>query len=373
MKQNMLILTILTSVAALLSCSSGGSDDADVTPTATITCSTHQLTFAQAASSATVNVSVSKEWSIYSNETWISCSPSSSINTSETVTVSVTKNSEAAPRSGNLIVKSGTARDTIKVTQAGDVSADIKAPDGYTLVWHDEFDDALLSGGKPALPNTDNWTYEVANPGFVNSELQYYVAGVTNSGDTLAAVSNGTLKLKTAKISGNVYSIRMYGKKSTGWKYGYIEARLKLPTGVGTWPAFWMMPVNFTAWPDDGEMDIMEEVGFNPNVIVSSLHAKNHYAGNPKSGNTTCSTSQTEFHKYAMEWTATSIKFLLDDKVFYTYNNPGTGVGDWPYDAAFYVILNMAWGGTWGGQKGVDEKCLPTTYEVDYVRVFQKK
>ena len=222
------------------------------------------------------------------------------------------------------------------------------------------------------MPGSD-WEYQIANPGFVNNELQYYVAGVTSTGDTLAAITDGTLKLKTKKINENVYSIRMYGKKSTGWKYGYIEARIKLPKGKGTWPAFWMMPVNYTAWPDDGEMDIMEEVGYNPNVIVSSLHAKNHYGSNPKSGNTTCATSQTEFHKYAMEWTSSTIKFYLDDKVFYSYNNPGTGSGDWPYDAAFYVILNMAWGGNWGGAQGVDEGSLPTTYEIDYVRVFQKQ
>jgi len=356
---------------ALLGCSDDNDDPADK-PSVTITCSVHELSFDSNAGTATVDISVTNEWTIYSTGNWVSCSPGSSINTSETVTVTVEKNTEAASRTAALVVKSGSTRDTITVTQKGDVSEDIVAPDGYTLVWHDEFDDARLAGGKPAMPGSD-WTYQVANPGYVNSELQYYVSGITSSGDTLAYITNGTLKIKTAKIDGNVYSIRMYGKQSTGWKYGYIEAQIKLPSGKGTWPAFWMMPVNYTAWPDDGEMDIMEEVGYNPNVIVSSLHAKNHYGSNPKSGSISCSTSQTEFHKYAMEWTAKSITFYLDDEAFYTYNNPGTGTGDWPYDAPFYVILNMAWGGTWGGAQGVDESCLPTTYELDYVRVFQKK
>jgi hypothetical protein len=372
MKQKMITSTLFVSIVALLGCSGGGDDTDATTPSATITCSTHALTFEKAAATATVKVTCTREWAIYSTGEWVTCSPSSSVNTSETVTVSVQKNAAAAARTASLVVKSGTARDTIKIVQAGDVSTDIVAPEGYALAWHDEFDDAPLGGGKPAMPGSD-WTYQVANPYWVNSELQRYVAGITSADDTLAAISNGTLKIKTLKSGGDVCSVRMYAKQATGWKYGYVEARLKLPKGKGTWPAFWMMPVNFTAWPDDGEMDIMEEVGYNPNVIVSSLHAKNHYGNSPKSGNTTCSTSQTEFHKYAMEWTATSIRFLLDDKVFYTYNNPGTGKGDWPYDSAFYVILNMAWGGSWGGNQGVDESALPTTYEVDYVRVFQKK
>jgi hypothetical protein len=371
MKNKGYIVSVITMIVALLGCSNAGSDDPDEKPSVTITCSTNELSFDNKAGIATVDISVTNEWTIYSTADWISCSPSSSINTKETVTVSVEKNSEASSRTAALIVKSGKARDTITVVQAGDVSDDIVTPDGYSLVWHDEFDDARVAGGKPAMPGSD-WTYQVANPGFVNSELQYYVSGITSSGDTLAYITDGTLKIKTAKINGNVYSIRMYGKQSTGWKYGYIEARMKLPTGKGTWPAFWMMPVNFTAWPDDGEMDIMEEVGYNPNVIVSSLHAKNHYGGNPKSGSINCATSQTEFHKYAMEWTSSSITFFLDDKAFYTYNNPGTGTDDWPYNSSFYVILNMAWGGSWGGQQGVDESYLPTTYEIDYVRVFQK-
>lgn len=369
MKSKMYILCTLISTMTLIACSDGG-DDTKI-PSVTITCSTHKLSFTKNADTAAVSISVTDDWGIYSTGDWVSCSPSSSIHSTETVKVMVEKNSGSAARTAFLIVKSGSTRDTITVSQSGDVSDDIETPTGYTLVWHDEFNDARLPGGKPAMPGSD-WTYQVANPGYVNNELQYYVSGITNSGDTLAYITDGTLKLKTAKINGNIYSIRMYGKKSTGWKYGYIEARIKLPTGKGTWPAFWMMPVNYTAWPADGEMDIMEEVGYNPNVIVSSLHATNHYGNNPKSGNITCPTAQSEFHKYAMEWTESKITFYLDGQSFYTYNNPGTGTADWPYNSAFYVILNMAWGGSWGGAQGVDESCLPTTYEIDYVRVFQK-
>lgn len=373
MKKKMFISSLIATMAvAIVGCGGGGSDDSSASTTSTITCSVHSLSFDKAASSTTVTVSSSKEWTIYSNQTWLTCSPNSSIKSSETVTVSASKNSDLVSRSGYLVVKSGLAHDTIRVTQSGDEATDIVPPAGYKLVWHDEFNDASLSGGKPAMPGSD-WTYQTANPGWVNNELQYYVAGITSTGDTLASIKNGTLKLLTKKIDGKVYSVRLYGKQSTGWKYGYIEARMKLPKGKGTWPAFWMMPVNFNNdWPASGEMDIMEEVGYNPNVIVSSLHATNHYGSSPASGNTTCPTSQTAFHKYAMEWTSTKITFYLDDVAYYSYANSGKGSSDWPYTSAFYVILNMAWGGSWGGAQGVDESSLPTTYEIDYVRVFQK-
>jgi len=265
-----------------------------------------------------------------------------------------------------------TVKDTIKASQTVTVQTNITAPEGYQLVWHDEFNDTPHAEGKCTMPNSD-WEYEIAKPGWVNNELQHYVPGITHTGDTLAFISNGTLKLITKKIDKEVCSVRLYAKKSTGFKYGYIEARIKLPTGIGTWPAFWMMPVHYNNdWPASGEIDIMEEVGYDPNVIVGSLHAASHYGSSPASGRTTCSTSQKEFHKYAVEWTSSRITFFVDDKAYYTYNNTNKGHADWPYDAPFYIILNMAWGGNWGGAQGVDESALPTTYEVDYVRVFQK-
>lgn len=243
-------------------------------------------------------------------------------------------------------------------------------PKGYHLVWHDEFNNK--SGNKTAMPNSD-WEYQTAEPGWVNNELQYYVPGITNTGDTLAIVSNGTLKLITKMVDNKIYSIRLYAKKSTGWKYGYMEARIKLPKGKGTWPAFWMMPVDDKkGWPACGEMDIMEEVGYDPNIIVGSLHATDHFASHPASGRIKCENAQNGFHKYAMEWTPAKITFLVDDKPYYSYSNTNKGTKDWPYTTPFYIILNMAWGGNWGGAQGIDESALPTTYEIDYVRVFQK-
>ena len=136
------------------------------------------------------------------------------------------------------------------------------APDGYSLVWNDEFD----TGNEL---NSEYWTHEVKNAGWVNHELQNYVNHITPGGSYVTELRDGKLRITCLKEDGKIYSARVYAKLREGWTYGYIEASIKLPKGKGTWPAFWMMPVNFTAWPDDGEIDIMEEVGYHPNYRAS--------------------------------------------------------------------------------------------------------
>lgn len=203
----------------------------------------------------------------------------------------------------------------------------------------------------------------------VNNELQNYVRE-----DKVAQVSNGTLKINLLDDGGTIKSARLYARESTGWKYGYIEASIKLPKGKGTWPAFWMMPVNWQQWPGDGEIDIMESVGYEPDVVVSTIHCTkyNNTGTTIESARRKISNSQTEFHTYGMEWTAEYMTFYVDGEKLLTYRNDGNGKEAWPFDAAFYPILNLAWGGTWGGGQGLDPTCLPATMEVDYVRVFQK-
>ena len=136
-----------------------------------------------------------------------------------------------------------------------------------------------------------------------------------------------------------------------------------------------MMPVNFTSWPADGEIDIMEEVGYHPDYVSSSLHANAHVhtAGTQVTHEMYCAGAEGEFHTYAILWTAENITTYVDGREQLSYNNRGLGRDDWPYDDPFYVILNLAWGGDWGGAQGVDESALPATMEIDYVRVFQKK
>lgn len=259
-----------------------------------------------------------------------------------------------------------------KPSGASYVEPETATPVGYSLVWQDEFNDPR-EGGKAVLPSATNWSFETGNHGWGNNELQNYVAGISGT-DTCAKIYNRSLKIVAKKVGSQVLSVRMNSTQS--WLYGYFEARLKLPVGKGTWPAFWMLPKNFTAWPDDGEIDIMEEVGYNPNYISSSIHCKAYYhsIGTQKTAEKHVPTAQTEFHVYAVEWTEDFIKGYIDGVKYFEFNNDHQGnKNTWPFNVPFYLKLNLAWGGNWGGAQGVDETCLPATYEVDYVRVFQKK
>jgi beta-glucanase (GH16 family) len=262
---------------------------------------------------------------------------------------------------------SGSARKEIAVTQAAAAKASYYAPEGYNLVWHDEFD-----SGTELNPN--DWTHEVKNSGWVNHELQNYVNHLTPGGSTVTEVKNGKLRITCLKEDGNIYSGRVYAKVTEGWTYGYIEASIKLPKGKGTWPAFWMMPVNFKSWPADGEIDIMEEVGGHANYVSSSLHANAHVHSNGTQVTHEMYLEGAEdgFHTYAIKWTHENITTYVDGQVQLSYDNKGLGRDDWPYDDPFYVIFNLAWGGSWGGTYGIDESALPCTMEIDYIRVFQK-
>jgi beta-glucanase (GH16 family) len=226
-----------------------------------------------------------------------------------------------------------------------------------SLVWSDEFD-------TPGLPNSSKWGYDLGAGGWGNNELQYY----TNRADN-ASVSGGMLKitLKKESFSGSQYtSARLLSKGKYSFKYGKIEARAKLPAGGGTWPAIWMLGDNISTagWPACGEIDIMEHVGNQLNKIYGSLHSPAHYGGNSNSGTTIIPTATTDFHIYSVEWTATSIKFLVDDVPFHVYSNSaGT-----PFNQNFFIILNVAMGGNFGG--AVDPNFTSAAMEIDYVRVY---
>lgn len=247
---------------------------------------------------------------------------------------------------------------------------EIITPAGYKLVWQEEFNESATG-----LPDTKKWWYETAEPGWVNNELQTYIAG--RKGDIVTAdVSNGSLKIRAIKEGNRVYSARV--NTNEGWTYGYFEARLKLPRGKGTWPAFWMMPTVWSGWPDGGEIDIMEHVGCVPTEVSSSIHCKEYYhaIGTQKTAAKKIATVMDEFHVYALEWTEEYIKTYVDGVQLFYYNPDNYSAGrnerTWPFNKPFQLKLNLAWGGDWGGMYGVDESCLPATYEIDYVRVFQK-
>ncbi|MCM1221990.1 MAG: family 16 glycosylhydrolase [Lachnospiraceae bacterium] len=315
----------------------------------------------------TITVISTLEWTVESGVTWIKV-----VKEGQNLIVTTAPNDNKTTRTGKVVVKSGEESVVIEVIQDSAEDRDIVAPEGYDLVWHDEFNEG-------SNLNSGDWTHEVKSAGWVNNELQTYISG-SFDGKPVTEFVDGKLHINCFKGSdGKIYSGRVYANVNTGWQYGYIEARIKLPKGKGTWPAFWMMPCNndFGAnpWPKCGEIDIMEEVGCVPNEVSSSLHAEghNHTNNTQVTHAMTIDKAEGEFHVYAIEWTKDNITTYVDGKVQLTYDNDGGGVRNWPYDKPFYVILNLAWGGSWGGMSGVDENVLPVAMEIDYVRVFQKK
>ena len=364
-----MIHTFLFTLAAVFMGCGGGDDEPEVVQAVTITTSLETLNVPADGGTYNINVNTTgKEWGAYADGSFITITTQNTTSQAGTLTVTVPANPYTEARSGSVTIMSGTARKTITVSQAAAEKAAYNAPDGYHLDWHDEFD-----GGTEL--NAADWTHEVQGSGWVNHELQNYVNHKSPEGNLVTELKNGKLLIHCFKENGKIYSGRVYAKVKEGWTYGYIEASIKLPKGKGTWPAFWMMPVNFKSWPADGEIDIMEEVGGHPNYVSSSLHANAHVHSN----NTQVTHemylegAEDDFHTYAIEWTAKNITTYVDGKVQLSYDNRGLGRDDWPYDDPFYVILNLAWGGTWGGTYGIDESALPCTMEVDYVRVFQKK
>ena len=362
----MIYSAFLACLMAVLGC--GGDDDnGNYKSTGEITCSPTELTFIANGGEQTVNVKSSGDWLAYTSDGWIKVNPQNSTEKTGVLTVKVDANGTYDDREGTVTVKTGNTRQVINVKQPGiprpAVDPTMNVPEGYEIDWFDEFTGISLGA---------DWSYEVKNAGWANNEKQNYV-----NGNGVTEVSNGTLKINCKKMDGKIYSGRIYAKKNKGWKYGWVEARIKLPKGKGTWPAFWMMPVNESdGWPTCGEIDIMEEVGYHPNYTSSSIHCNsyNHTKGTQKTAERLTPGAEGEFHVYALEWTENYIQTYVDGNPLLHFDNDGAGnKNTWPFNKEFYVILNLAWGGDWGGAQGVDESALPVTMEVDYVRVFKKK
>ena len=363
-----MLYTFLLTLAVVLWGCGGSSDDDSTVVTVSLTASPETVNAPAAGGTYTISVNTTgQEWGAYAEGDFFSYTTQNTTSQKGTLTVKIPENPYTNTRSGSIILMSGAARKTISITQAAAEQSAYNAPAGYQLVWNDEFD----SGSEL---NSKDWTHEVQKDHWVNNELQNYVNHLSPEGNLVTEVKNGKLRINCFKENGKIYSGRVYAHVNQGWQYGYFEASIKLPKGKGTWPAFWMMPVNFRSWPADGEIDIMEEVGYHPDYVSSSLHANAHVHSNNTqvTHEMKCEGAEGEFHTYAILWTAKNITTYVDGKVQLSYDNRGLGRDDWPYDDPFYVIFNLAWGGDWGGAQGVDESALPVTMEVDYVRVFQK-
>jgi len=235
-----------------------------------------------------------------------------------------------------------------------------------TPAWQDEFD---YSGA----PDATKWGYDLGGDGWGNHELQDYTDRIDN-----AHVGDGvlTIEAKHEKRGRSAFtSARLVTKGKGDFLYGRFEIRAKLPDGRGTWPAIWMLPTDqaYGGWPKSGEIDIMEHVGFDPDNIHVTAHTEAYYfkINTQKTATRIIQGATTQFHVYRVDWTPEAIRGYIDDALVLEFANEGKGYEVWPFDRRFHLLLNVAVGGDWGGQKGIDEKAFPARMQVDYVRVYR--
>lgn len=232
--------------------------------------------------------------------------------------------------------------------------------------WADEFD-------YEGQPDPSKWDYDLGGGGWGNNELQYYTSELRN-----ASVGNGNLTITAIKepFENREYtSTRLVSRNKGDFLYGRIEVRAIVPQGTGTWPAIWMLPTDweYGGWPSSGEIDIMEHVGFDPEVIHMSAHTESYYwrINTQKTATRTVRGAMDDFQTYRMDWTPYAIRGYINDNLLFTFINEGKSYKEWPFDKRFHLLLNIAVGGDWGGQQGVDETAFPASMIVDYVRYYR--
>ena len=234
------------------------------------------------------------------------------------------------------------------------------------LIWADEFN-------YTGLPDPKKWTYEEGK--IRNNEAQYY----TKERAENVCVKDGNLIITARKesfrnadyTSGSINTKGLF--EFTG---GRIEVRAKIPAGRGVWPAIWTLGTNIrqVGWPACGEIDIMEFVGYEPDIIYANVHTKdyNHSKGTGRGDKIKTERPFDGFHVYAVEWHEDRMDFYFDNTKYFTCERKNEGMGEWPFvNAPQYLLINLAIGGAWGGQKGIDDTIFPVEYRVDYVRIYK--
>ena len=244
----------------------------------------------------------------------------------------------------------------------------------WRLVWSDEFN-------YRGLPDPAKWSYDVGGHGWGNKELQYYSERRLEN----ARVEKGVLVIEARRDRWQDHeytSARLVSKGKGDWTYGRFEVKAKLPSGRGTWPAIWMLPTakDYGGWPNGGEIDIMEHVGFDQGVIHASIHTKayNHTIHTEKTARLNVKDVSSKFNVYAVEWTPDEIRGYVNNQQYFTFKNERltnttADFRQWPFDKPFHLLLNIAVGGNWGGAQGVDDSIWPQRMEIDYVRVYQRQ
>ena len=254
----------------------------------------------------------------------------------------------------------------------------VTKPDKVDLIWHDEFD---LNG----LPNARKWAYDTSRnyEGWWNHEQQYYAkARLKNT-----YIKNGVLHILAYKEELSPKIFRDWGRQAyssgkivTQWRfefrYGYVEVRAKMPCHRGSWPAIWMLPAPpHTQWPGDGEIDILEHVGWDPHHAYQTVHTQDHYFINNTQQEAISDILEAcnQFHIYSALWTEDAVKLGFDGRYRLRYLNDHKGRRhEWPFDSKLYLILNLAVGGDFGGKKGIDVDSFPWDMQVDYVRIYKE-
>ncbi|MEM7360028.1 MAG: family 16 glycosylhydrolase [Pseudomonadota bacterium] len=284
---------------------------------------------------------------------------------------------------GELVV-SFKAADKPAILSAIVVRKEVDTQNKWQLVWQDEFD-------YEGAPDPEKWTHDIWPAKKVNDEDQAYTDRAKN-----VRVENGMLVIEAHKedyqnakySSGRIHSL---GKGD--FLYGRAEVRAKLPAGQGSWAAIWMLPSDpfkyattcaagtdwqgssdCDAWPNSGEIDIMEHVGYDMNRVHGTVHTRAYYwvNGEQRKASVEAKNVAEAFHEYAVEWTPERIDIFFNGSRYFTYLNQGEGWKAWPFDHPYHIILNLAVGGAWGRAGGpVDDSIFPAKMEVDYVRVYR--
>ncbi len=233
-------------------------------------------------------------------------------------------------------------------------------------IWIDNFDATIMDSTK--------WSFELGDGcpqlcGWGNNELQIY----TDSYENLF-IKDGFLHIRATKNNGKYFSAKINTKLKKDIKYGTIEVRAKLPKGLGSWPAIWMLPTEwkYGSWPRSGEIDIMEHVGYLPNKIFGTIHTEdfNHIKWTQKSDSVAVNDCESNFHIYKIRWTPSDMEFFVDNMIYHSFYKKNVNVKEWPFDEKFYLILNIAVGGNWGNKMGIDDTALPYEMEIDYVKIY---
>ncbi|NNF18886.1 MAG: glycoside hydrolase family 16 protein [Flavobacteriaceae bacterium] len=231
-----------------------------------------------------------------------------------------------------------------------------------TLVWEENFDGEVLDESK--------WTFALGDGcpelcGWGNNEPQIY----TRNNHELR---DGKLYITVRKEDSIYTSTRITTKDKFDFQYGRVEARAKIPTGKGVWPAFWMLGSNIdeVGWPLSGEIDILEYIGKEPGIVFTSLHTQDSHGNTINTRKTKIEGIEQGFHTYAADWNAEKIEFFVDGKSVYTFKPKERTQEVWPFDQPFYLLLNVAVGGNFGGPE-IDDNIFPQEFIIDYIRVYQ--